>query len=299
MSKKIVTNIFNYARHEGAHSLVVSNQKNQVSLDFYFQDGTCNSLALPQKLEQCFFSNLRQVLAIAPGELLTKKYTKIREKGCNLNLSLTVLPDGQGEKVVINISQPTGQAWRLNQLGLDRNDLKALRQALQARSGLIIIASPAAGGKSTTLHSCLEELASDNLNIYAFIDNIKAPITGVNSLAANSANWDKVLQHDSDVIAVDNLEDENNFWHAFRAATSGRLVIGTVTASSAEEALEKIHQVNLPLKLKLDSLKMIISQRLTALKRPAKGSKSDPRQVIGQFTVLSLSPEERKKLEKK
>ena len=289
MSKKIITSLFAYAAKAGAKNLVISGQADGISLDCHLPDGKTQRLVLPKKLEQEFFANLRQIMAIAPGELFARKYQKISDKKGDWKYYLTILPEGENEKIIISLVSQPQKAWRLNQLGLQAADLKKLKKIVSRRSGLIIVSSPPNSGKSTTLYSLLPLLNSPAVNIYALDDNPNNNFPGVNRLAPTKTNWDKILQHDSDIILADGLEPGWALTNALRAAASGRLVIGTLTADSPLKVLEKIAALPLSNRLKLDNLKLIVNQRLVSLKRPARKNGAPDRQLIGSFKLLKLA----------
>ena len=283
MSKKIITNLFNYAAQEGAHSLIIEGRPDKVALNYRFAGEEERSFGLPKKLEKDLSSALRQVLSLAPDELATKKYCKIEDKNYRLTFHLSIMPGLNGEKIIINIINKNNKLFRLKQLGLQKNDLKKIQAALKSRSGLILLSSPHGQGKSTTLYSLLQELDTDKLGLYFLGPKLEHPLAGVNNLAASPSNWAKVLTIDSDVI-VSEIKNEADLTSAITAANTGRLVFGTLTASSVWEVLLAYLKLKLPLKLKLNSLKMIINQRVAALLR------SHRRREIGLFEILSITP---------
>lgn len=289
MSKKIITSFFAYATKAGAKNLVISPQTEGISLDYHLPDGKTQRLILPKKLEQEFFANLRQIMAIAPGELFTRKYQKTSDKNGDWKYYLTVLPEGEQEKIIISLVNQPKKAWRLNQLGLEAKDLKELKKIINRRSGLIIISSPPNSGKSTTLYSLFPPLNQSTVNIYALDNDPTVNFPGLNRLAATKTNWEKILRHDSDIIFADDLEPDWALTKALTAANSGRLVIGTLTADSPLAVLEKIAALRLPNRFKSDNLKLIVNQRLVSLKRPASKNNSKERQLIGSFKLLKLA----------
>jgi|GEM_PF-428403 len=290
MSKKILSHLFNYAIQNGARDLVILNRKDQISLACHLLDGGQKNFSLPQKLEQDLLISLRHLAAVAPGELTTRKYCKIYDREHQLVFYLTITSDREGEKIVININEQPVKHWRLNQLGLQAADLKVVRATLRKRSGLIIVSSPNGQGKSATLRALLEEINRPDLNIYVLEKNPLFPLPGVNYLLPTPTNWEKVMQHDSEVIVIDDLDDKQQLENALRAATSGRLVLGAMTAHSSWEVLGHILQVSLPWKLKLESLKMIINQELRDLKpltRQKNNKNLKRRQQIGLFEIFT------------
>jgi type II secretory ATPase GspE/PulE/Tfp pilus assembly ATPase PilB-like protein len=289
MSSKIITNILKLATQEGASHLAIARRANKVALDYHFPDGQIRSFSLPKKLEQTFFSSLERILAIVPGNLITQKYCELNDKNGSLKYYLTVLPAGNEERIVISLVKHQDKLFRLNQLGLQTTDLQTLKKITHLRSGLVIISSPPQSGKSTTLYSLLHTLNKSDLNIYLLSRGHCLDIPGLNKLEPTMTNWEKILHHDSEIIGADGLDKDWALKNALLAAASGRLVLGTMMADSAQEVLDKISQINLPAKLKTENLKLIINQRLVNLKRPAAKSRN-PRQIIGVFEILKLGP---------
>ena len=76
------------------------------------------------------------------------------------------------------------------------------------------------------------------------------------------------------------------------AAASGRLVIASLSANSVWEVLLAYLKLKMPLKQRLDSLKLITNQRISPLKRAPKKSskKNSQRAEIGIFEVLTMTP---------
>lgn len=287
MNKKIISHLLNYATTEGAKDLVLESGINSFISHYHFPDGTKKSFTLPKKLEKSLLLNLRELLKIAPGELTTKKYCKLADKNHPASFYLTIIPDKNGEKIIINLINKTTKHWRLKQLGLSRKDYQALNAGLQKGSGLIIISSPAQNGKSATLYSLLKQLNNEEKNIYVLSQHPAEKIDGLSQLTLSDNNFNKILRQDPDVIALDEIESDEILKKSFQAASSGLLVIATMAANSYWEVMAKILDLDLPLKLKLDSLKMILNQRLVDLKRPKKTA-GKGRFKIGVFELLVL-----------
>ena len=298
MNKKILSNLLNYATRAGAKNLVIEKSPEKISLNYHFANNQKRSFCLPKKLEKNLSSALRQVLKLAPDELTTKKYCKIEDKTCQSTFYLTVTPTISGEKIIINIIPKDKQAWQLKQLGLQNKNLKTIQKTLRERGGLILISSPDGQGKGTTLSSLLQEINTPERSLYFLGDNRDYDLDGINNLTATYNNWQKVLNLDSDVIATE-INTEDDFKMVTLAAITGRLVLATITANSVWETLLFYLKLKLPLKLKLDSLKLILNQRVFPLKRTPKKNirtKANKRQGIGLFEVLKLTPDLKKYL---
>ncbi len=291
MSKKIISRLFNYAIQSGAEHLVVSGQSDRISLDCHLPNGETRTFTLPKKLERDFFSNLQQILAVAPGDLLTREYRKMDAKNGQWKYYLSVLPENKGEKIIISLINQPAKLWRLSQLGLQATDLRKLKKISSERHGLVIVSSPPQNGKSSTLYSLAALLNKTANNIYALSSVLPDKLSDVNQLAPTPDNWRKILQHDSDIILTDSLDEGWALAQALSAAASGRLVLGTMTSDNAFGVLARILEAPLPKRLKLDALKLIISQRLVNLKKTREKRGQAERQSIGLFEILELSPE--------
>jgi len=291
MSKKILHNLLGYAAKEGAKKIIIAGSENNFSFNCRFPDETEQSFVLPKKLEKDLTDNLRKLLEIAPGDLAQQKYCKINHKNYNLSFHVSIIPDKHNEKIIINIITQNNRLWRLKQIGLPRTSLKQVQETLKSHSGLVIISSPDAQGKSTTLYSLLQELNKDNLDVYFFEKYPKHDIPGINVLDFNQQNFNKILNNDSNIIAREDIKDKNNLIEIFKVANSGRLVIISMKANNVWEILSIILNLDLPLKLKLDSLKLIINQRIIDLKRSERIKLKNRRQEIGVFESLKINKE--------
>jgi hypothetical protein len=299
MSQKIIAKIFNYAAGEGADNLVIAKRAGQLILDCFFPEQERQSLVLPGRLEKELFSSLRKILAVSPGEFIAHKYCELAHKSGRLNFYLTILPEANGEKIIINLVRKPFTLWRLNRLGLQTAELRELKKSLSFKSGLVLITSPDGGGKGATLNSLLLELGESPKSVYSLQKKNAYQIPGVISLPPTKTNWDKLLKLDSEIIFTDDLDNSHSLEYALRAAASGRLIFGTMTADNSWQALQQLLQSELPLKLKLDSLKIIVNQSLAPLNRKPKKDSPDGRREIGLFEILRLTPNLKKFLMEK
>jgi len=291
MSKRIIKNLFHYADKQGADNLIIENNNKEISFSYNFPDGETQNFGLPKKLEASLTENLRQVLKVAPGELVNRKYCKIYDKNYHLRFYLNVLPAESGEKIIINIIKRNPRLWRLKQLGLQRGQYKELKKTSKKNSGLIIISSPDGEGKSTTMYSLLQELNTNTRNTYLLDSTPEYKLDNINQLKLNKTNWNRVVSHDSDIIALDDINDDKTLQEAIKAVVSGRLVILTTSAKSSWEVLLRILKLKMPLSEKLEALDTIINQRIVKLKR---AKKKNEREEIALFEVLTLNADMKK-----
>jgi len=289
MTNKTIKKLFRFASQEQADKLIISSSEQDFSCRCQLPYGEEAIFKLPKKLEVDLATNLRRLLKIAPEELADGKYCKLKDKSCQLNFRISIIPHGNSEKIIINIIKNGQKIIGLNKLGLQTAHKKQLENAIN-RKGLIIISSEARQGRTTTLFSCLQKIDRDKRAVYFLGEQPEFDLAGVSHLADSLADWEKVLKHDSEVIALDS-DNSENWRQAIKAAATGRLVIMTITATNALEALYKVLDLGLPKKLVLDNLKIISGQALINLKRKglkqASAKTEKQRQQIGVFEILA------------
>ena len=296
MSKKTITKLLNCAVRDKAGQLAITSRPDRFFLDYLQPDGQRKSLSWKRHQEIDFSSSWRRIFDIAPGELVVKKYCRISNGRQNFNFYLTIRPESNGEKFIIDIAKPSVRIWRLSQLGLQTEDRRELEKIVKLRSGLVIVSSPPENGKSATLQALLLSLNDPSRNICLLDDQPSYEVPGVSTMRLSPSNWEKMRRHDAEIILAENLENGDNLKEAVLTATTGRLVIGTLQAEDAPAALLRLLEVDLPTALKIDSLKAIIGERLFPLKRPVRSGRKDGRQVIGLFEILKLNSELKKQL---
>ncbi len=287
-NKKNIINLLNYATQQEARYLVISSQNKGLVFDYHLANHKIKHLLLSKKLEKGFLDNLKQVLNIKDKKLISKRYQKITYYHQSWAIYLSVLPDRNQEKIIIDFIKKPSSNFRLSQLGLKNKDSKNLQKGLQKKSGLFIITSPPQQGKSTTLQALLSLLNDPHHNLYflGFLENQELP--GVNYLDSNETNWSRLQHHDSEIILADNINQDWELREAFSSAVSGRLVVITLNTPDYKSVIKKIKSLKLPSSLIKTSLKMIIEQKLIPLKLQKNNSPHFSRQLIAYFKLRQL-----------
>jgi twitching motility protein PilT len=126
-----------------------------------------------------------------------------------------------------------------------------LRTFANLHQGLVLVGGPAGAGKSTTLAAIV---AAINENQTRHIVTIEDPIEVMHVRAKSLVNQREIgshtssfaralkstLRQDPDVILIGELRDLETMAFAVTAAETGHLVLGTVHASSADGAIDRV-----------------------------------------------------------
>jgi twitching motility protein PilT len=141
-------------------------------------------------------------------------------------------------------------AWELP----DLEDLGLSGQLLElvgVKSGLILVCGPPASGRSTTVRALIREIVDRRMvHVMTLEQPIELPLRdGVGSVSQQeigtdvpglAAGLDAALSEDSDVLVIDAEPQPRELLRALDAAYRGRLVIVTLLADSADDAIEKV-----------------------------------------------------------
>ena len=189
--------------------------------------------------------------------------------GVVVDVRLSSIPTLYGQDVSIRLFDPMHASRGIDDLGLDESDQATMRDLLSMRSGLVLVAGPTGSGKSTSLYAAIRHLNDGTRKIHTLEDPIEHAIPGVMQTAINlRIGLDfrdllpAVLRHSPDVIMLGEIRDEQTAATAVRAGASGQLVLATIHAKTASEAVDVMLQYGTKPKFLAASLIGVINQRL-------------------------------------
>ncbi|MDG2224014.1 MAG: ATPase, T2SS/T4P/T4SS family, partial [Rubripirellula sp.] len=186
-----------------------------------------------------------------------------------IDIRLSAIPTLYGQDITIRLFDPISGALSIEQLGFDDTELDEINALLHQKAGLILVAGPVASGKSSTLYASLDSLNDGTRKIHTLEDPIEHSLAGVMQTQVNlKAGLDfadllsTVLRHSPDVIMVGEIRDERTAATAVRAGASGQLVLATIHAKTAVEAIYAMLHYGTHPQFLASSLIGVINQRL-------------------------------------
>lgn len=189
-----------------------------------------------------------------------------------VHLRLGTLPLYHNEKIVMRILPETQRYTSLETLGFSVENAALVRALLSVEQGLFLITGPTNSGKTTTLYACLRQLAQQDAVVYTIEDPIEAVLPEVQQMQVNvrsgftfAEGLRGILRSDPDVLAVGELRDVETVAIAARAALSGQLVLATLHASDAHQAVNRLRDLGLSDLLIAAVLLAVVNQRLVPL----------------------------------
>ena len=173
------------------------------------------------------------------------------------DLDLSYVEDNVG-RFRVNVHQQRGtpafslRHVKTNIMSLDELGLpEVIKKIAEAKRGIIILGGTTGSGKSTTLAAMLEHL---NLNFRRHCITIEDPIEyefedkksvfEQREIGIDTDNFQealiRVLRQDPDIIMVGEMRNRESFDAALQAADTGHLVMTTLHATTAAQAVTRI-----------------------------------------------------------
>ena len=187
-------------------------------------------------------------------------------------LRVSTVPVAFGEKLVMRIFDP-GQLFNdIDNLGFEDNQFDIFQNLLAHRSGMILVTGPTGSGKTTSLYSTLNHLASPEVNIVTVEDPVEMIYESFNQVQVQrKINIDfptalrSILRQDPDIIMIGEIRDSETALMAAQAALTGHLVFSTLHTNDSASAVTRLMDLGVPPFLISSTLLGVLAQRLTRL----------------------------------
>ena len=192
-----------------------------------------------------------------------------RKEGATASFRVASAGVLNGEKLSIRVLNKDAGSFTLDDVGLSRKHIDAIRRMIKKPSGMILICGPTGSGKTTTMYAMLNEIDRFTRNVITVEDPIEALLPEASQIEINpkaditfANTLRSVLRQDPDVICVGEIRDEETAEIALRAAQTGHLVLATIHCDSNATALVRLLDLGVSPLLLSAGLSLIASQRL-------------------------------------
>ncbi|MBW7954704.1 type II/IV secretion system protein [Candidatus Gracilibacteria bacterium] len=186
-----------------------------------------------------------------------------------LDLRVSTLPTVHGEKIVMRIVDKSKKIPKLEDLGIEGQNLDLIKKSISLPNGIVLTSGPTGSGKSTTLYAALSILNKENVNIMTLEDPVENQVDGINQSQVKpqigytfAHGLRTALRQDPDIIMVGEMRDKETVEIAIEASLTGHLVLSTIHTNSAAETLTRVIQMGIPPFLIPASFNAVIAQRL-------------------------------------
>jgi len=174
-----------------------------------------------------------------------------------------------GEKMSIRILDQSASVRTLSDLGMRKQLMDQIVQAVQQPHGMFLSCGPTGAGKSTTLYAAIREIDAFENNIITVEDPVEYKMENVTQIEINTkagqtfaGSLRSILRQDPDVVMIGEIRDGETAKIACQAANTGHMVFSTVHANDTITALSRLVDLGVEPFMLADSLSAILGQRL-------------------------------------
>lgn len=195
---------------------------------------------------------------------------KVRLKnGKEVDFRVNSTPMLFGEKVVLRILDKSNLQVDLTKLGFEVDDLEKYKSALHRPQGMVLVTGPTGSGKTVTLYSGLAELNKNDVNLCTAEDPVEFNLDGINQVQVNAAiNFTfadalrAFLRQDPDVVMIGEIRDRETAEMAYKAASTGHMVLSTLHTNDAAAAISRLVDIGVEAYMVAEGTTLVIAQRL-------------------------------------
>ncbi|MBW4463935.1 MAG: GspE/PulE family protein [Pegethrix bostrychoides GSE-TBD4-15B] len=202
-----------------------------------------------------------------------------------------------GEKVVLRLLRQQNSFATIKDIGFSEAALQTYESWLQEPQGMVIFTGPTGSGKTSTLYTSLQTLATESVNIVTVEDPVEYILpditqTQVHEVAGMTfaGGLRAILRQDPDIIMVGEIRDHETAETAVRAALTGHLVLTTLHTNDAIGVIPRLKDIGPDPGLISDALLGIVAQRLVRKVCPHCAEPYSP--TAADLKLLGLRREE-------
>jgi general secretion pathway protein E len=241
-------------------------------------DGVLREVLTPRRVLAPLLVSRIKVMAkldIAEKRLPQDGRISLRVAGRAVDVRVSTIPTGQGERVVLRLLDKQAGRLNLSHLGMDQPTHDEMDRIIRRPHGIILVTGPTGSGKTTTLYAVLSQLNDHKRNIMTVEDPVEYNLDGVSQTNVNmkvemsfARGLRAILRQDPDVVMVGEIRDLETAEIAVQASLTGHLVLSTLHTNSAVGAVTRLRDMGVEPFLLSSTLLGVLAQRLVRLLCP-------------------------------
>ena len=286
---RLINALLTEAVKENASDIHIEPFENRLVVRFRV-DGVLREILEPKRVLAPLLVSRIKVMAkldIAEKRLPQDGRISLRIAGRAVDVRVSTLPSGHGERVVLRLLDKQAGRLDLEHLGMATESRNAIDEMIQKPHGIILVTGPTGSGKTTTLYAALERLNNKRRNIMTVEDPIEYYLDGIGQTQVNTKvemsfarGLRAILRQDPDVVMVGEIRDLETAEIAVQSSLTGHLVFSTLHTNSAVGAVTRLRDMGVEPFLLSSSLIGVLAQRLVRVlcghcKEPYTASPAD------------------------
>ncbi len=268
---RLINALLTEAVKENASDIHIETFENRLVVRFRV-DGVLREVLQPQRVLAPLIVSRIKVMAkldIAEKRLPQDGRISLRVAGRAVDVRVSTLPSGHGERVVLRLLDKQAGRLDLEHLGMSAETRELMDRLIHRPHGIILVTGPTGSGKTTTLYAALTRLNDRSRNIMTVEDPIEYYLDGIGQTQVNTKvdmsfarGLRAILRQDPDVVMVGEIRDLETAEIAVQASLTGHLVLSTLHTNSAVGAVTRLRDMGVEPYLVSSSLIGVLAQRL-------------------------------------
>jgi general secretion pathway protein E len=235
-------------------------------------DGTLQDIAEPHRaLHAALVSRIKVMadLDIAEKRLPQDGRIALRLAGRPVDVRVSTLPTGHGERVVMRLLDKEAGRLDLKRLGMSPATLDTMQRLTQQPHGIVLVTGPTGSGKTTTLYAALSCIDASVTNVMTVEDPVEYDLDGISQTQVNpridmsfARALRAILRQDPDVIMIGEIRDLETAQIAVQSSLTGHLVLATLHTNDTASAITRLTDMGIEPFLLSSSVVGVLAQRL-------------------------------------
>ncbi len=293
---RMINALFTQAARDEASDIHIEPYESH-SVVRYRVDGTLRDVVSPRKaLHGSLVSRIKIMaqLDIAEKRLPQDGRIALRVAGRPIDIRVSTVPTGHGERVVMRLLDKQAGRLRLETLGMDPDLLARLDHLIRQPHGIVLVTGPTGSGKTTSLYAALARLDASTSNILTVEDPVEYDLPGISQIQVN-ARIDMtfalalraILRQDPDIIMIGEIRDLETAQIAVQASLTGHLVLATLHTNDSVSAVNRLIDMGVEPFLLASTLLGVLAQRL--VRRLCPHCKQPDPAVVGSWRPVGCA----------
>ena len=270
---RLVNEILEEAIDARASDIHIEAQERGIKIR-YRVDGVLQKQSTPPEMNQFRAAIVSRLKIMAKLNIAEKRVPqdgriKLRIKGREIDIRLSIIPMLHGEGVVMRVLDKANLSFSLRGIGMSEEVYLRFQNLIRMPHGIVLVTGPTGSGKTTTLYSALNEIKNEATKIITTEDPIEYQLEGINQIQVHSkvgltfaASLRSILRHDPDVVLVGEIRDLETAENATQASLTGHMVFSTLHTNDSASAFLRLCDMGVEPFLVSSTIEGVLAQRL-------------------------------------
>jgi type II secretory ATPase GspE/PulE/Tfp pilus assembly ATPase PilB-like protein len=235
-------------------------------------DGDCQKyIEIPPAHRNAIVQRFKIMSKLDISEKRKPQDGKIRFKGPmgTIELRVATIPTSGGNEDIVMRILAASKPLPLEKMGFSDRNINEFKAILSKPYGICLVVGPTGSGKTTTLHSGLGFINTEDMKIWTAEDPVEITQYGLRQVQVHpkidftfAVAMKAFLRADPDVIMVGEMRDHETAATGIEASLTGHMVLSTLHTNSAPETIIRLLDMDIDPFNFADALLGIMAQRL-------------------------------------